>query len=856
VPISTRAWLPGVSEPAFFPLQFGVPLDLLMTDPLLRLSQIRKGFGGVLALRGVELEVRAGEVLGLIGENGAGKSTLVNIATGVFSPDSGEILLEGKKLRLSNPRQASAAGIAVVHQEADLFAELSIAENMLLARGLVRGSTGLISWQETYWKASQEIAAMGESFDVRQKAGDLPIARRMVAEIAAAVSEKARVLFLDEPTSSLTLNEIESLFRQICRLRDSGVGIVYVSHRLEEILQICDRVTVLRDGETVETLPVAGLTMDRMVSSIIGRELSEVFCKREVPIGEVRLQVVGASSDEGVFREVSFEIRGGEIVGLYGFVGAGRSELAQALFGLHPLAVGEVMIDGRTVRIQSPGEAVKAGLAYLPEDRLVQGVFRGHSVQTNASVTVLPSLSRWGWISEGKEKAMTAEIMESMQVRAASAEQLIGTLSGGNQQKVVFGRWRATHPKVFLLDEPTRGVDVGARAEIHRLICDLAESGVGILLISSDLPEVLAMSDRVITLSEGGQTGTFNPRIDPQETVAAAAVPRVSSGETAGSPKVSGRTSPWFHLREISLVGFILVLCVIAAFVKPREFATLTNFYDVLASTALPAIMAQGAMLVISAGGIDISVGSMMGLTGALAAMAANAGLPPLLCLLLALGLGACCSLINGGISLLARIHPIIVTLAGISIYRGFMQVVTGGREVEQLPASYRALADGNLFGIPKIIFYLLLITILAHLFMRYTLSGRKVLALGNSESASRLLGLSKNRLTLLVFALSGILTGLTSVLHAAYYGKIQANTGEGMELRAIAAAVIGGTSISGGRGSALGVLPGAFLVSLLYNILILAGASSYWQNIFVGALILVAMIVDVIFDKLKRARK
>ena len=839
--------------PVFIP---ECPLTPLITHPLLRLAHIRKSFGGVLALRGVELEVRAGEVLGLIGENGAGKSTLVNIATGVLSSDSGEILLDGNPLPLSNPRQASAAGIAVVHQEADLFAELSIAENMLLAHGLVRGSTGLISWQATYSKASQEISAMGESFDARQKAGDLPIARRMVAEIAAAVSEKARVLFLDEPTSSLTLKEIENLFRQIRRLRDSGVGIVYVSHRLEEILQICDRVTILRDGETVETLPVAGLTMDHMVSSIIGRELSEVFCKRQVPIGEIRLQVERANSDDGSFREVSFEVRGGEIVGLYGFVGAGRSELAQALFGLHSLAAGQVSIDGLPVRIQSPRQAVEAGLAYLPEDRLVQGVFRRHSVQTNASVTILPGLSRWGWISERKEKAMTAEIMDSMQVRAASMEQPIGTLSGGNQQKVVFGRWRATHPKIILLDEPTRGVDVGARAEIHRLICDLAESGVGILLISSDLPEVLAMSDRVITLSEGRLTGTFNPRTDPPETVAAAAVPRANAKESAGSAKSSRETSPWFHLREISLLGFILVLCVITAFAKPREFATLTNFYDVLASTALPAIMAQGAMLVISAGGIDISVGSMMGLTGALAAMAANAGLPPLLCLVLALGVGAVCGMINGGISLLARIHPIIVTLAGISIYRGIMQVVTGGREVEQLPASYRALTDGSLFGVPKIIFYLLLIMFLAHLFIRFTLSGRRVLALGNSESASRLLGLSKTRLVLMVFALSGFLTGLTSVLHAAYYGKIQSNTGEGMELKAIAAAVIGGTSISGGRGSALGVLPGAFLVSLLYNILILAGASSYWQNIFVGALILVAMIVDVIFDKLTGRRK
>ncbi|MFN8007365.1 MAG: ATP-binding cassette domain-containing protein [Terriglobia bacterium] len=772
-----------------------------------------------------------------------------------MAPDSGEILLEGKPLRLSSPRQAAAAGIAVVHQEADLFAELSIAENMLLARGLVKGPAGLISWPEVYRKAGQEIEAMGESFDVRQRARDFPIARRMVAEIAAAVSEKARVLFLDEPTSSLTLKEIENLFEQIRRLKTSGVGIVYVSHRLEEIQRICDRVTILRDGKNVETQPVAALTMERMVSLLVGRELSEVFCKRPVPVGSVRLAIKGVSSADGAFRDISLEVRGGEVVGLYGFVGAGRSELAQTLFGLHPRSIGEIQIDGVPVRIDTPQQAVEAGMAYLPEDRLVQGVFRNHSIRTNASVSVLRRLSQWGWVSKSREDAMTTEIMEATRVKATSMEQAIGTLSGGNQQKVVFGRWRATRPKIMLLDEPTRGVDIGARAEIHRLICDLAEDGVAVLLISSDLPEVLAMSDRILTLSEGCLTGNFDPQKVSQEVVAAAAVPRADSKEAPEAKRALGRSPSWLDFREISLVGFIALLSLIMAIVKPREFATLTNFYDVLANTALPAIMAQGAMLVISAGGIDISVGSMMGLVGASAALAANAGVPPLACLMLALGIGTTCGLVNATTSLLARIHPIVVTLAGISIYRGLMQGVTGGREVEQLPPAFRALADGNLLGMPKIVWYLLLVTLLAHLFVRYSLSGRKVMALGNSESASRLLGLSKARLTLLVFGLSGCLTGLASVLHAGYYGKIQANTGDGMELRAIAAAVIGGTSIAGGRGSALGVLPGAFLVSLLYNILILAGASSYWQNIFVGTLILMAMVLESLLDQWRRRK-
>ena len=827
-----------------------------MSVSLLELSGLTKRFGGVLALRGGSLQVRAGEVHGLVGENGAGKSTLINIATGLLRPDAGTVLVRGQAVAFANTHQAADAGIHVVHQEADLFSQLSIAENMLLGRGLVRGRGGLIRWSATYAEADRLVAEMGERFNVREEAGGLAVARRTVAEIAAAVAANPLVLFLDEPTASLTGKEIHNLFGQIRRLSAAGVGIVYVSHRLEEILTICDRVTVMRDGETVATQPVTDLTMDALVAAMVGRELEQMYQRRESTPGAVRLRVQGLTTRDKVVRGVSLEVRAGEIVGLYGFVGAGRTELAQALFGMRPLAGGTVSIDGEAVTIRTPRQAVRAGLAYLPEDRLVQGIFRGHAVRSNGSATILRRLSQLTFVRGGKERDLADKIVRDMKVRTASVEQPIGTLSGGNQQKVVFGRWQATAPRVLMLDEPTRGVDVGAKAEIHKLIGELAAGGAAVLLISSELPEVAGLSDRLLVVSEGQITGEFDPRTSDEATIAAAAVPKAVTQAVVEVAPWRRKLARALELRELGLLLVILLLSGMMSILSPSVFMTRGNILDVLAMAALPAILAQGAMLIICAGGIDISVGSMLGLTGAIAAMAAKSGAPPLVCLALALAVGTSLSLANAGVSLLARIHPIIVTLAGISIYRGLMRVVTGGSEIMLLPAGYRALADGDLFGIPKLCYYLIAVTLLTHLLMRYTLLGRRVLALGNSENAARLIGLSKNRLTLFVFAFSGVLVGLASVLHAGFFGKVQANTGMGMELQAIAAAVIGGTNILGGRGSALGTLLGAFLIALLYNSLVLLEASPYWQSIFVGGLILLAVIIDASVTRLRGATR
>ena len=826
-----------------------------MLTTALRLTDIRKSFGGAPALRGARFDVRAGEIHGLVGENGAGKSTLVNIAAGVLRADSGTVEFDGNAVVLANPRHAGSLGISVVHQEADLFPQLSIAENMLLAQGMVRRKGGLIDWPASYRAAERMVARMGESFDVRAPASGLSVARRTMAEIAAALSRNARVLFLDEPTASLSGKEIESLFARLRELRAAGVAIVFVSHRLDEVLALCDRVTVMRDGETVATHATSELSVEKIVSAMIGRARNAVAARarRSHDAGRTpRLEVSGATDARNAFRDVSISVRAGEIVGVYGFVGAGRSEFAQALFGIRRMLAGRVTLDGAEVSIVSPRDAMKHGIAYLPEDRLVQGVFRNHPLRANASVAVLPRLSSWTWIKRTREIALANGVVQDMHVRAQSIEQPIGALSGGNQQKVVFGRWQAVDPKVLILDEPTRGVDVGAKAEIHALINDMADRGAAVLMISSELPEIMAMSDRVVTISAGKITGEFDPRKDDEHAIATAAVPKSGTAEAAAA-RSRGAVSRISAFREAGLLAITLALCGAMAVLRPQQFANVPNLLDVLANAAVPGIMAQGAMLIICAGGIDISVGAMMGLAAAMAGLAALHGAPPLVCVAIACGFGCACSALNAATSLVARIHPIIVTLAGISIYRGAMLFVLSGREVVNLPASYRALADGSLLGVPKVCYYVVIVTVVTSLVLRYTLVGRRVLAIGNSETAARLIGLSKGRLTLFVFAYSGLLTGIAAVMHGAYYGNVQANAGDGMELKAIAAAVIGGTNILGGRGSAVGTLLGAFLVALLYNALTLLGISSYWQNLFVGALILGAVVADTSLQRLRK---
>ncbi len=821
-----------------------------------RLAGVSKVFGGVRALDEVDLDLHGGQIHALVGENGAGKSTLINIATGLFQPDSGRIVIDGRPTFIGSPVVAAGHGIVAVHQEADLFGELSLAENMLLGQRLCRNALGLIDWPSTYRQAAKNLAWTDQRMDVRAAAGSFSVGRRVLAEVAAAVARRPAVLFLDEPTASLTAAEARRLFERLFELKASGVSIVYVSHRLEEVLEICDVVTVLRDGRRVVTQPKDSLDMDRLVSLMVGREADSFFSHTHRPSGDPVFEARDLSCPDRSFQEISFSLAKGEIVGLYGLVGSGRSEMSRAIFGLASPS-GSIRLFGRESSIGSPADAMRMGLAYLPEDRLNEGVFAGHSCRSNVTSAVLRRLAHWGLISPARERALARGVVERLKVKLDTPEQPIHTLSGGNQQKLLLGRWLETEPEVLLLDEPTRGVDVGAKAEIHRLIDQLAAQGKAILLVSSELPEVMRMSDRVLVMCEGWLAGEFDPKQSAEDAVAAAAFPRAASARAAADERRGrGVASRLLRIREIGIATALLAIVLVMCLLRPSGFATVKNLLDVLTAASIVSVAAAGMTLVIASGGIDISIGSLLGLIGAVAGMAAMHDVPPVVCLGLAVVLGAGLGSTNAFLSKLGNIHPIIVTLAGISIYRGVMLQITGGYEINPLPPQYRSLVDGRLLGVPKVLWIALGVAALNWLLISRTLLGRRLLAVGNSEKAARLIGLSPWRLRIIAFAFLGGCLGLASVMWGGYYGKIQSNTGQGWELTVIAATVIGGCSITGGRGTALGAFLGAVLIALVYNALVLLEISSFWQNLLIGCLILGAVLIDVWLPALVEAAR
>jgi ribose transport system ATP-binding protein len=488
---------------------------------------ISKAFPGVQALQDVSLEVRAGEVHALVGENGAGKSTLMRILGGVHQRDAGEILWHGRPVEIRSPLEARALRISIIHQELNQVRGLSVAENIFLGRE-PRRPVGLVDWTEMYAQGGRLLADLGLSIDPRRRVGTLTVAEQQLVEIAKALSFDAELVIMDEPTAALTVEETQRLFGLIRDLRARGVGIIYITHRLEEVFNIADRVTVLRDGQHVGTMAVRDLTLDELIRLMVGRRLTEKFPKEPVAPGPVVLDVRGLTR-KGVFEDVSFVVHGGEILGIAGLIGSGKTEVAHAIFGALPLDRGEIYLDGQRVAIRSPAEAIAQGIGLVTEDRKRLGLVLQMNVRANITLPVIKTLAPALIIRRSQEQAMVAQAIRELDMAVTSPEQLTRNLSGGTQQKAVVAKWLQTHARVLLLAEPTRGVDVGAKVEIYRLMVDLARRGVGIVMVSSEMPEILGMSDRVLVMHEGRITAEFPRERATQEAILAAASGRVPS---------------------------------------------------------------------------------------------------------------------------------------------------------------------------------------------------------------------------------------------------------------------------------------------------------------------------------------
>lgn len=489
-------------------------------EPILSLSAIDKSFPGVKALNQASLNVYPGEVMALIGENGAGKSTLMKVLTGIYQADSGNIIYQGKPAQFSGPRESQEAGISIIHQELNLISELSVAENIFLGREITHW--GKIQWSQLYAQAEALLATLEVSFSAHEKVANLSIGQQQMVEIAKALSFASKVIIMDEPTDALTDKETKALHRIVARLRDEGRGIVYISHRLPEIFAICDKVTVLRDGAFVCEKSVAEITEAQLIEFMVGRTLTDQYPHVKIEAGEKVLEVKQLSG-HGI-EKASFSVRAGEIVGIFGLMGAGRTELVKMIYGALPAQSGSMMLQGKSIRCRTPREGLRHGMAYVSEDRKKDGLVLGMPVKENISLSALQQFVHHGKINLKEETKVAEQYRTQMNIRTPSVQKMVGLLSGGNQQKVAIAKGLLIEPIVLIIDEPTRGVDVGARKEIYQLLNVLKEKGIAIIMVSSDMPEILGMSDRILTLQKGRLTADFSREEATQEKLLQASI--------------------------------------------------------------------------------------------------------------------------------------------------------------------------------------------------------------------------------------------------------------------------------------------------------------------------------------------
>jgi rhamnose transport system ATP-binding protein len=852
------------------------------------LLRVSKAFGPTQAVSDVSFVLRAGEVLALVGENGAGKSTCVKILGGIYQPDSGQIRIAGEDVTMHSALDARRLGIAVVNQYPGLFGDLSIAENIFAGKPL-RGGTGLLDHGRMRRDAVGYLDRVGLRRDPSTLVSALRTSEQQMVQIARALAAEATVLILDEPTAALSTREVDTLCAVIDQLRNSRVSMMFVGHRLEEIFRIADRVAILRDGQLVDTRRTEQITEADAVRLMVGRSLTALYPDRHAKIGDVVLQVSGLAAATGV-HDIDLTIRSGEIVGLAGLVGSGRTELARVLFGIDHRSAGTIRLDDREVTLRSPGDALARGIAYISEDRRGQSLVEDFSILDNATLPVVKKATRFGFVSKRVEMALVSSPLQQLSLRFRSYDQPVGTLSGGNQQKVVLAKWLATNPRLLILDEPTQGIDVAAKAEVHRIVSELAEQGLAILLISSDMPEVLGMSDRVLVMRRGQLAAEFARAEATQEAIASAAtgarmhaagpvaagvasLPKVRAGAgdvaSAVDVTVASEATPtralvgWLRVlaarREVGLIGALLAMIIPITLVNSR-FLSSTNLASVSAEATLVGFVAAGQLLVVLTRNIDVSVGSVIGLSAYLfgSCVKDHPSTPIIVAVLIAAGVGLGCGLVNGLVVGYGKVPSIVVTLGTLYVYRGIDSILSNGKEIApgDIPQSVQNVLSHNVLGVSTLVWLGIAVFVIVGVALRWTLHGREMYQVGSNPEGAQLIGVPINRRVLTAFAASGLLAGLDGALWASHYGIVDGQSAGGLELTVVAAVVVGGVALRGGYGSALGVALGTVALFTIQNVLELAKVDSNDLPAFYGAAIIVAVTLDMLIARRSRRVK
>jgi rhamnose transport system ATP-binding protein len=830
------------------------------------LASATKRFGGVIAIHDVTFDLVAGEVLALLGENGAGKSTCVKLLAGVHQPDSGAVLFDGRPAETWSPLEASRHGVAVMHQHPGLFGDLSVCENIFLGR-MPRNRLGVVDEKRMRRRASELLDVVGLPRRPDHLLKELRTSEQQLVEIARALSIDARVLIMDEPTAALSQREVERLFGVVSGLRTHGVAMMFVSHRMEEIYRVADRIVVLRDGRLIGMGPTGEVDRDEAVRMMVGRPLSTIYPQWRSSPGPAVLEVAGLSR-EGAFADISFTVRAGEVVGLGGLVGSGRTEVARVLFGVDRPTGGEIRLAGEPAAFSDPSEAMARGVAYVSEDRLGQSLVMDFPILANASLPTIDRATFAGLVRRRSEIALVEPHLQRLRLKFRDLDQPAKTLSGGNQQKVVLSKWLATGPRLMILDEPTQGVDVQSKAEVHTMIAELAAQGLAIVLISSELPELLGMCDRIVVLREGRQTATFAREEADAERIIRAATGvdtdvRPTREDRRREPAADESDDAVSLIRravaqrEVGLVCAMAAVVIPVTLINPRMVGG-ENLTAIAMDAALLMIVAVGQMLVMLTRNIDLSVASVIGLSayGAASFMHNHPASAVLVGVGVASLIGLGCGILNGLVVTLGGVPSIVVTLGSLAVFRGLVSLWAGGRQIsaDQVPQAWLDLTGARVLGVPAVVLIALAVLAAIGAILRGLASGREIYAIGSNPDGAALIGIRTTLLVLGVFAAAGLLAGFDGALWASRYATIDARVAMGFELTVIASVVVGGVALRGGAGSVFGVALGALTLLVIQNGLTLVRVDPLWLQGVYGVVILAAVAIDAVVARRTRA--
>lgn len=860
--------------------------------PILEMKNIEKGFPGVKALNGVSFDLRAGEIHALLGENGSGKSTLIKILSGIYEADAGEIYLDGNPVEITNSAAIQKLGVATVHQEINLIPNMDAASNMYLNWEPIKHH--LIDFKKMYADAREVLERIGFDIDPRRMANLLSVAEMQLLEIAKSMSKKMRVLVLDEPTASLPAHEVEFLFNILKKLRDEGIGIIYVSHRLEEIELLADRVTIIRDGNHIVTCDKKDITIAEIIKSMVGREVHAMARDCDIVSEEVILHVENLTHGE-LYENITFDLKKGEILGIAGLVGSGRTELSNTLGGGLKPTCGNVKLMGREIRLNTPCNALSNGIALLPSERKIEGVSTLMSVRDNIIVSSMRHFSVGGLFTNRAADKFAGEYVEKLQIKTPSLRQKVGNLSGGNQQKVVLGKVLAHGSDILVFDEPTRGIDVGTRREIYTLISELSKQGKSIILSSSDLSELMQNCDRIITMyrgqvidefindglsmsellrsvlgqppdaaSDDGVDDYLDKSIEAAEAQRAAppsgehraAEPRQQSlvktakekakldAAKAEAQKRKKRNQIFFNVLLWSVPIFTVLMILFFA-LQTDKFLAVRNLQNFSKQFGVLMIIACGQALALITRGIDMSIGAMMAWTSmVLAGVTVATGsftLGLLAAIVAVLLFGVFNGVIIGGLGA----DAFIITLGMMYVCRGLALMANEGQPFTGLPSWFAVLSKGDIAGVPFIFLYAVIIAVLFQIVLTRTRAGRHITALGGNREGAIFSGVNVNLRVGTAYLLSACLAGMAGLIMASRMFSGQPNMGMSAHLEAITAAILGGISLAGGRGDIAGVVVGAVLLTTINNGMNLTGVATYTQDTVLGMVLIFALILD-----------